>query len=364
MNILLCGTCLPPQYETKIKDLSAAGNKYQINLFKNLKLLGNVKILSYINIDVANLHEDIMQDCKAFSIDCVFANGNLAQGIMEYRKKLKKHLEWADVILTYNVLYPWFGLGTLAKKKHKKSVAIIADFTPPEEYKSLSRKIYAFLMAKQFRKYQKVVMLSSGVSKYLSSHNELVTVNGCIDFEKFKDFTMTPEGSCYNLAYSGLLSTVTGVDLLIDAFKLIPNPDVRLYISGKGDLEQYVIEAAKQDRRIIYKGFLEEKEYYKMLNSAHVLINPRNMHLLQNQTNFPSKVLEYLAAGKTIVSTQFNGYEKYQENMYFIESEAEKLAECILDVIKNYSDIAERVYNINRTKAKTLTWENQIKLFI
>lgn len=364
MNILFCGTCLPRIYEANIKDLSAAGNQYQNNLVKNLSVLGEVKVLTYINIDVSDMHLNILEDCKKDSIDCVFADKNKILGLIKYREKLKEYSDWADVIITYNVLYPWFGIGKIAKRKGKKSVAIVADYTPPVEHKTLARKIYALGVAKEFNKYQKIVMLSPEVSKYLRVENERVTINGCIDYSNFEDFELVKDCTTYKIVYSGLLSKITGVDLLLNAFKRIHNPNAYLYISGKGELEEYVINAAKEDSRIIFKGFLNQSEYINLLKSAHILINPRNMNYIQNQTNFPSKVLEYLASGKVIISTEFNGFEKYNENMYFVESDAEKLATCISYALEKYKENAQNVFELNRKKAKTLTWENQIKLFI
>ena len=61
--------------------------------------------------------------------------------------------------------------------------------------------------------------------------------------------------------YAGILEKVTGIDLLIEAFQGIENPQIELYISGKGSLESLVNEATIKDSRIHYYGCTEYEEY-------------------------------------------------------------------------------------------------------
>ena len=72
----------------------------------------------------------------------------------------------------------------------------------------------------------------------------------------------------------GSLIQVKGIQWLIESFRSLENPDVKLYIAGKGKLEEYVKSAAKQDSRIQFVGFLGEKEVSELLEKTDVLIAP------------------------------------------------------------------------------------------
>lgn len=91
-----------------------------------------------------------------------------------------------------------------------------------------------------------------------------------------------------------------------------------------------------------------------------MLVNPRDMRLPENQNNFPSKVMDYLAAGKVIISTKFAGWERFKENIIFCESSVEGIKEGLEDVQKHLRN-AEEVYGKNRKKAAEFVWKKQIE---
>lgn len=80
--------------------------------------------------------------------------------------------------------------------------------------------------------------------------------------------------SAPRFVYLGSLIKVKGVEWLIQCFRKLPNPDVELYIAGKGELEKYVKNAAIEDKRIHFVGFLDEKGVSELLKKTNVLIAP------------------------------------------------------------------------------------------
>lgn len=361
MNILFCGSCLPREYETKITMLSVAGNQYQNNLISNLKNKGNVHVLSYINIPLEIEQKEIESKCQYEGYTPIFTNNKLV-ALKEYRQRLKKELTWANIVITYNSMYPWFGVGKMARAQKKRSVLVLADFTPHQEVKSLIRKIYSKIEEFDFRQYSKVVALSEGVKKYILSNQEYELINGCIEPKKFKNITPPVNKGIISVVYTGVLSSVTGVDILVDAMKRISNPNLRLIICGQGiELASMLHDAERLDMRIEYRGFLSTEEYLNLLNEADILVNPRNMNYLQNQNNFPSKILEYLASGRKIVSTKFRGYEKYSDYIVFVDSNAESLAKGIQNAIEG--DAVQAFFR-NRRLAEKFEWNKQIVKFL
>jgi glycosyltransferase involved in cell wall biosynthesis len=110
------------------------------------------------------------------------------------------------------------------------------------------------------------------------------------------------------LMYAGTLSAYGGLDLLLAAFVLLPNPDVRLWVSGKGK-SAALAAAAAADHRVTFLGLVTDSELSQRSRTASVFVNPRPARLTASQNNFPSKVLEYLSYGKPVVSTWTPGLE-------------------------------------------------------
>lgn len=74
--------------------------------------------------------------------------------------------------------------------------------------------------------------------------------------------------------FLGRLDNGKGIKFLLDTFMKIDNPNIELIIAGKGECEIDIKNATKIDSRVIYKGFLDEKNIDKVLIDSDVLIIP------------------------------------------------------------------------------------------
>lgn len=364
MNILFCGSLLPSNYEGKYKGLSAAGNQFQNNLLKAMKQENTVKTIAFINYPVNGESVEIRKAAEAEEIECFFTEDSKA-AVLQFRGKMREYAEWADLAIVYNMMYPWYGIGSYMKRLAKKSIVIIADYTNWKEYKSLPRKAYALLNALEFRKYGKVVMLSQGMKKYIKSNQQVSVINGCINWDKFKDIKAPELKGTVNILYTGGLSTITGASIMLEAFEEIQDSNINLIITGQGgNLQNMTMKLAEQDRRIKYRGFVSREEYYELLENAHIFLSPRNMHFEQNTANFPSKVLEYLAAGRYVVSTKFMGYEVYRDYFIFTESDAKSFGCGMKQAIEQVRQDCKAHYVLNRDYARKLDWSVRVADFL
>lgn len=87
----------------------------------------------------------------------------------------------------------------------------------------------------------------------------LGSIGGGIDRE-FYDCFSSPfygeDGGSFTAVFSGLLSPVTGADILLSAMELTNDPNIRLEVTGLGELEESFRQASREDKRIIFKGLL------------------------------------------------------------------------------------------------------------
>lgn len=405
MNILFCGTNVPDKIEYNSRSISAAGNRYQNNVISCLKEMGHtVCDLSYVRIPKEDGSASLSSEGRSCdsSADIWEQSSYTAttltkrsipariRAVKDFHKQIRECVERADIVMSYNVHYAWLDLPTEARIQGKRSAVFLADYSGPECFKNPVRRIYAWKMKNAMRRYDVVIGLSKNIERYLRPDQRFILLEGGIDkkvFDHFecensepdrqicacdkqtRDHVISDGTNALTYMYSGLLSHVTGVDMLLDAMKVLSDRNIRLVITGKGDLEDEVKKAAEEDSRITYAGHLEYDDYLNMLKKADVLVNPRSMDLPENQNNFPSKIMDYLSSGKRIISTRFAGYEKFSECIDFIDSSAESLADAMNDISEKTLKISatqrkqeeDERYGCNRRFASQFLWVNELK---
>lgn len=362
MNILVCGSCLPQEFEGTIKDLAAASNQYHLNMISALQKLGDVKVLSYIGMNLNGVSESsIAENAKNSGIECVFKKGKPANAFREYQSRLDELLPWADIVITYNIQFVWFGIAKKAKKHGAKSVLVWADHTPLSDRTGIGSKVYGYLSEVNCRKYDKIVALSPNMKCYATDKQEFTVSHGCLKWNVYENFTAPKKKEKVQFMFSGLLAPVTGADLLIEALKYIHSENIRIVVTGKGRTE--IENTLKEDSRVDFLGFVSREQYISLLQEADVLINPRNMNLPENVNNFPSKMLEFLASGRKIISTRFPGYDNFEENCVYVDSTPQAIAAAIDKLADGYESDMD-TYKRNRDVARKFDWDSEILRFI
>ena len=135
------------------------------------------------------------------------------------------------------------------------------------------------------------------------------------------------------ILYSGKITRHTGVELLVKAFSLAKNRNIRLVICGKGNNE-ILIQAVKNNNRITFLGMVDEQKLKSLYSSAYMFINPRLINEKANNSNFPSKLLEYLSYCKPVISTYTGGINPvYKEIVQFVNTDnPQELADKIDEI--------------------------------
>jgi glycosyltransferase involved in cell wall biosynthesis len=169
------------------------------------------------------------------------------------------------------------------------------------------------------------------------------------------------EPAAHAIYFAGALSEAAGVNLLLDAIPLVKDPTLEFWFSGRGTLEEKLKRQAASDSRIRFFGFVTEEEYRTMLQRAAVLVNPRPSRLLENHYNFPSKLMEYLAAGRPIISTATSDVaEHYGSDVVVLEDEtSEGLARSIERAVAAPAEERAALGARARAAVEGVTWGTQ-----
>ena len=132
------------------------------------------------------------------------------------------------------------------------------------------------------------------------------------------------------ILYTGTLQKYVGVDDFVDAFMLTNNPNYRFVICGAGPSEPYILECARNDDRVIYKGVVTRDEALELQKKASVVVNPRKPTESITRYSFPSKTIEYLSSGTPMIGYQLEGIPKEYYNFFYSPKDLTKESMCSL----------------------------------
>lgn len=199
----------------------------------------------------------------------------------------------------------------------------------------LAKRIDSYVMKRMLRRMTGLVVLTkyiaqdgfSGMVPYLVMEGAVSTEVASADSEPSVGY---PDNEKI-IMYTGHLM---GLELLTDAFLLIPDKAYRLWITGRGDWEERISKLSSKDKRIVYWGFLANEEIVQKMKQATVLVNPRSSATPHIKYSFPSKLLEYMLTGKPVISTALPGIpDDYYDHLYILEEESpQALASLIQEV--------------------------------
>lgn len=85
------------------------------------------------------------------------------------------------------------------------------------------------------------------------------------------------------------------------------------------------------------------------------------MELKENANNFPSKIMEYLATGKRVISTKFPGWERFTKHVLFCESDVDSIKAQLIEAAKAVEKRENNSFQERRDFAKQFIWEKQME---
>lgn len=248
-----------------------------------------------------------------------------------------------SVLLVYSAHIPFVMAAILLRllKNNLKTCLIVPDL--PEYMGGDHRGVFKFLKRievgffyRLVRYFDCYVVLTSGIAERLALHNgDFVVVEGIADFSN--DFirhecAKDSVGKCVFL-YTGTLDQRYGIGLLLESFRKLNREKAELWICGEGDARSLVEEAACQDLRVKYFGQVPRAQAVQLQVEADVLVNPRPPDEY-TKFSFPSKILEYLAAGRPLIMFSLEGippeYAGYYMSPNLVDSDS--LSRCMAEM--------------------------------
>jgi glycosyltransferase involved in cell wall biosynthesis len=137
--------------------------------------------------------------------------------------------------------------------------------------------------------------------------------------------------------FSGTHIRQNGVEELMTAWDRLKTLDWKLHITGYGQLTESIKEMAQRIPGVVFHGLVDRPELVQLMCSAKICINPFVKSPAPGSV-FAFKIIEYLAAGAHVITTQMGQLEKELEAgiSYIPDNSPAAIAATLKDVIDNH----------------------------
>lgn len=234
------------------------------------------------------------------------------------------------VVNTPNIIHS-IALEIAKKIVNKKinTVLIIPDvpecMTKMDNKQSLKSRIVSVINkfnAHLSKRYDKYVFLTEAMNDFYNvKKTDYIVMEGLIDDNRF----ISDNTTNYNkeiILYSGTLRRIFGIMNLIDVFIKGKFDNTELWICGSGECAQEIKNIASNSTNIKFFGLVDSSEAIRLQSLATILANPRSSEGEYTKYSFPSKTIEYLLAGKTVIMNRLPGVPKeYDQYLNYPDSE-------------------------------------------
>ncbi|GEM_PF-319795 len=212
----------------------------------------------------------------------------------------------------------------------------------------------AWFEAKAFKWADRVSVVSKRVKEYYAAKGfrNVEYIPNAINVDGLAEGEVKLYGK--QVIYAGRLSREKGLDLLIEAFKLLPE-DYHLLIVGEGPQHHFLERIAKDYKRIHFLGYKPRDEVIRLLRGSNAFVLP------SRQEGLSTVILEAMAVETPVIATSVGGnveLVKHGETGLLVPPENPKaIAEAIRLVVEN-DDLARTLTSTASIYvAKNYSWE-------
>lgn len=145
-----------------------------------------------------------------------------------------------------------------------------------------------------------------GYSNYPDKRN-LFHIDGGADEFMTRDLQKS-DNDDFVCLYTGGMDRIRGLDFIAKTIRKVTLPKIKFVFCGRMNKES-VMRAVNWDKRVMVCGMVDEEELRDLSCRANVFLNVRNPDCIENLMNFPSKLLQYLAYAKPVISVRLKSLE-------------------------------------------------------
>ena len=244
----------------------------------------------------------------------------------------------------------------LAKIKNKKVVTFFRGWDTDFEKKIKTRLLLRTYFKQTFGKSDEFIVLGKVFEnslKELISDDIKCHLESTVATDTFLNFYRPMESRLngnINILFLGRIVSNKGIRTAIDISSKLNSESrkVTLHVLGDGpDLEEII--KYSESERVIFHGYLNGEEKYKIISDCHILLFPT-----QYKEGLPNAILESMLFGLPVFSTKIAGIPDViteGENGYMINPENQKdCVEKVNNLIENKTSLIQ-ISKTNHSKA-------------
>ncbi len=192
--------------------------------------------------------------------------------------------------------------------------------------------LYSYLSLKVNGRINKYIALSEvSKQKFVKkgiAEDKIVVIPNMVDPRFIVSSATEPKG-IFTILYVGQLYEAKGVDVLLDAVRLLRNSDVQLKIVGHGRKEDQLKELARNlgvSEKVEFLGKIENEDLPEIYRNAHLFVHPGIW-----EEPFGRSILEAMASGLPVITSDVGAPPELIHGcgLTFTAGRADELADAI-----------------------------------
>lgn len=220
------------------------------------------------------------------------------------------------------------------KYRKKHNIKLIGVCTDSPNNISFTRNGYKKKVIKLAQSLDAYIVLTKKINELFNVNDKpFVRIDGISEIKK--EYLPKEVNGDY-IYFGGSLMPEYGVYNLIEAFKGINNPNIKLVLCGHHVNEAKLSEAIMDNPNIVYVGALDYERNLSLEKNALLAVNPRPINYKIDQYSIPSKTLEYLSTGVLTITVENELLKEHYDSciIWAKSGEVEDLKEAIENALK------------------------------
>jgi len=233
-----------------------------------------------------------------------------------------------------------------------------------------ARACYGIFVKALGKRSDKVLVLTRELKNLLLKHGfppeKVAAIPHGVDTKLFSP--SIPNSSSANkktILYIGSMEPEDGLTSLVKAFALLnQEKELRLMLIGDGHMRSQIIELVKNldlEQKVTFHRYIPHELIPEFIKGAYITVGPLCLSPI-NYYTIPTKILEYFACGKPVVSSPVSKDILMDESTCLVVREVtpESIAEKFSVLIEDERLAAEMGRNARRMIVERFDWERVI----
>ncbi len=343
-----------------IDSMKTSSEKFEYELAFNLMLYEDIKVIIYSS----SLGYGKRQEKS--NIELIGIGGNTKRATFKnFRKLIIENKSTDKIVIFYGYdLVKVVNLLYIKRKYRFDMLSFIFDthIGSIENFSYLKKfisNIYFKSSIKLLRFLDGYILFQSCAADELNLRKPYYVTKPGINKSSISSYIYDKQTSNFVITYMGSLMPYNGINEILNTFVMHKDIDLRLKIFGSGKLQEKVIDYSKKDKRIYYGGLVDQKMLKNELKDTDLLLNLRDPEHYVCKFAYPSKLIEYMATGIPILSTNLNFDDEMQDCLYVLDRLDSTEIYRKIEYIKN-DNIRNKIIKAKKAKeyvANNNNWE-------